>query len=492
MEYEWNFSFGRVRLLPEELHVIDPSIKFNELEKEYGDALRVLGKEAHGILKKTWKKGKTEVKEFRSFVAKDELKICFERIAEQEGVTATERSSTTSYGVGDAGASSSSESYEARAATTEEEEAVESKYLVKVDETVDYKINHENEVLESSVIGSLLIENQGTSNRIWDIDLKLSGGDTTDLDATDYHILELDPEEKWEQAYKINVETATPPLQITESIDTFPDTEEDSTTFILDKEKLSDCFFTIKLENTGDKTINDVEVVKTLSEDFESVKILEKTGDVDTESDKITWKLDEIGPNETVELSFKAEVKADEVKIIDSGEINAKYVLSEGTFSGLNIDFIDGLSKNIYYIDRDERDEEPDVWDCTFIFENRSEFPFRIQKVELKSGDYNTEEKTFAVEPNVIVNPGKEWVSEAWNLESEDLPTFGENVLFTIEPNIVMQLSASTTITSVPMMVLSLEGIKEFSKTQIPSYRKTELEVNIDVKTTGKAGQGAD
>lgn len=474
MEYEWSFSFARVRLEPNTLTVENPSTKFGQFEKDHEDAMGVLGKEARGILKKAWGKDKS----FQSFVAKDELKVFFDRIGETEGVTAKE--------VEEAPAPVAA-TYAPSENTGESTAAGDSKYVVKIDETVDYKVDHKGEVLDSAVNGSLVVDNKGDKNRIWDIDLKLSGSDNTDLSVSDYHILELDPEEKWEQTYSINVEAATPPLKITENIDTFPDTEEDSHTFIQSDSKESECWITITLENTGDKRISDVELTKELPSEFSNVKALEKDGDVDSSSDLITWKLDSVAAKNMAKLKFKVKVDTSEIKTINSGEIKVKYVLAEGTFSGLNIDFIDGLSNNIYYIDRDEREEEPDVWDCKFVFENRSEFPFRIQNVELKSGDYNTEEKTFTHEPDVIVMPGQEWASEPWDVESEDLPTFGENVQFTVEPQIITQLSASTTITPVSLMILSLKGKKEFSKNKIASYRKETLEATIDVRTTGKA-----
>ncbi|MHA1697568.1 MAG: hypothetical protein ACTSWN_01865 [Promethearchaeota archaeon] len=58
-------------------------------------------------------------------------------------------------------------------------------------------------------------------------------------------------------------------------------------------------------------------------------------------------------------LSIETKIYPTEIKTIPSGFINAKYTLQDITYSNLDVVYIDGLSKEMHFIDRDERDDEP-------------------------------------------------------------------------------------------------------------------------------------
>ena len=53
---------------------------------------------------------------------------------------------------------------------------------------------------------------------------------------------------------------------------------------------------------------------------------------------------------------------------------------SPTSLSGLKIDKFDAYTNNNFYISSDEKDEEPDMYDCQFTFENKSEFMVRLIK----------------------------------------------------------------------------------------------------------------
>ena len=49
-----------------------------------------------------------------------------------------------------------------------------SKYDVKVSEAINFKTKNDGEIIESSVEGAISVVNNGTKDRLWDIDLELS------------------------------------------------------------------------------------------------------------------------------------------------------------------------------------------------------------------------------------------------------------------------------------------------------------------------------
>lgn len=370
------------------------------------------------------------------------------------------------------------------------EKAGKGKLSVRIVESVNFNTKHDGTIVDSNVSGQLNVINTGTKDRIWDIDVELEGVEKTNLKSTVFHIPELEPKQEWSQEYDIKISAKEePPVIIKEFIDTFPATEEESHTYILNKESKGEITnFQITLENTSEGTVTDVILTKEITDDYKDVKISsEGKGHARYEDNTITWKIEEIEPMETAILSFNAKILPTEIKSISSGKINIKYVLEAGTYSGLKTRNMDGLSKDIFFIERYEREQEPDIWDCQFSFGNRSEFPMRLLKFEFVFGDENTEFETISEEPNVLINPGDEWNSDTWDIDSEDEPACSEYVLYTVEPAIEEILSMSSTIQPLELRILALEGTKEFSKTELRSYRKEALDVSINVITRGKA-----
>lgn len=367
-----------------------------------------------------------------------------------------------------------------------------SKYDAKISEAINFKTKNDGEILESSVKGSISVINNGKKDRIWDIDLELSGLDNTNLKEKKIHINELEPEEVWSQEYDVEIKADdTPPLKVIEIIDTFPDTEEESRIFMLNVDSDGQTtVFKIQLENTRDATVSDLILKKEIISEFRKIKIKSQgrgRANYDDTEGHIEWKIEKLGPQETTELEFEASVLPTEVKTLSSGGIQLAYKLESGTYSGLKIESIDGWSEELHYVDRDERDEEPDVWDCKLEFRNRSEFPLKLQSYKLVFGDENTEFDTITNEPNVIVRPGNVWTSEPWDIDSEDEPTFSESFTYTVEAEVVESLSMSATIEPVELYVLALEGTKELSETELKSYKETTVDAIIKVKTKGSA-----
>ena len=479
----WNFDFADVELSGDTL-TVNSLINYKDLEKKYKDLIKDLNDENQNTLKDTFAKKRIREEKI-NFLNKDELVEFFNRIAVREGVEV---------GAPVAAAATVGVSAEMATPTTEEQEAIESKYLVKIVETVDFKQKHDGEIIESTVNGQIAVINDAEKSRIWDIDIELAGGESTDLKEKKFHIPDLEPQEEWTKDYKISVSAEDkPPVVIAEKVDTFPDSEEESNTFVLTEEgKAQEVNFIISMENTSDSTVTAVELAKMIPEDLKDFKVSDeskgKASKDDIEGvDAIIWKVEELEAGETAELKLRAKVEIREIKTLTSGELKVKYMLEAGTYSGLKPEFVDGLSEEIFYVDRDERDDQPDMWDCQFIFENRSEFPMTLQKFQFISGDENTEFEVVAVEPNAVVNPKTEYVSEPWDLESEDEPSFSEIVEYTVIPRTEERLSMSTSMQPLDLQILAVEGIKDFSKNVLRSYRAETLDATIIATIKGDA-----
>jgi len=347
--------------------------------------------------------------------------------------------------------------------TTFSEDIVESNFLVNIIESIHYITKHNCEIIESTISGQIIVKNNGKKDRIWDIDIELSNLENTNLSEKKIHIHELNPQEDWTKNYEVKItQEDEPPVLLKESF------------LVHEKEDALYLDFEIKMENTSNFSANNIKLIKSFPKEFILMSIKEDNkGNTSTSNaggvDSIVWDIEELKSSETSKLIITGSIDTKEYEVIPSGKIRLEYELVHGTYSGLSIDFIDGLSEEVYYVDRDERDNEQNMWDCQFTFENKSEFPMKLIKFAFISGaedtenenieNKDTEYKVFAQEPNSIVNPGKKWISVLWDLGSKDIPTFNENVFYTVYPQIEEKLLMRMNIQ--PFMINLKDMIEE-------------------------------
>ena len=469
---EWELDDLKVELEGNKF-IFDSLINYKDFEKSNKSAIKNLSKDSQKTLKNSIEKKRIREEEVDDS-SKYELIEFFNSLTGKgsSAATTTERAERAAY------------------RDVDVRDDLRNKFDVRIDETLEIKSKHDGEITESTISGMLRVMNNGNKNRIWDIDIELKESEKTNMDNTKFHILDLDPQEDWTQDYIIKVDDVAQPLEIQEEIDATPEVEEVSQTLVLGQEH--EPLFKITLTNSSENVVTDIELRKDIPKVYDKVSnINESVGKAKKDGDQLVWEIEELDAGATATLSFNTKITPDGSETVFSGQIETKYSVPGQTFSGMDVDYVDGYTDNIYYIDRDERDEEPDVWDCKFIFKNRSEFPIKLLDVDLRAGDYNTEEQVIdlgpQLDPDVILNPGEEWESEPWDIESEDLPKFGKNVLFTIIGDVVNQLSASILIEPIEMPVFSLEGKKEFSETEIASYRETEITATTTINSTGSA-----
>jgi hypothetical protein len=487
MNKKWEFAAASVSVSDTKLSVT-PTVDWKSYQKTYGKALDTLDKKAKAVLQNNFVKGKTSEAGIDKSTS-TALSNFFSKLGTAEGVTAVElaaQKEQTGAGYEEPAGST----YGKGTGKSVEEEST-SAYKVRVQESMDFRLDYDGKIVDSKVGGMLLVKNEGTKHRIWDIDITLTGGDNVEGIDKELHIPELEPGEDWKQEYTINVgKEDKPQLLVHEDIDTFPDTQAKSQIFLYDKDSKGQVAqFIVSAENTSDKAIEGIEITKEVPEDFNDVKIKSQSaGKASRDGNLITWKIDSMEPGDKAQMELAITVITNEKKAFTSGEIKAKYNIKDGTFSGLEPDFIDGLADQIHFVDRDERDEEPDTWDCSFVFKNRSEFPMALERYTFVFGSAEEEVLTIDQElEDVVVQSGQEWTSKPWDIKSEEEPTFHENIVYAVVADIAKQLIMSMTLKPIDLRVLALEGEKKFSVEKVASYRETKIDTSVLVTFMGKA-----
>ncbi|TFG05643.1 MAG: DUF11 domain-containing protein [Promethearchaeota archaeon] len=368
-------------------------------------------------------------------------------------------------------------------------EKVTSNFLVTLEETAHFKVNHDLTTQDADASGKVTLQNAGLNDRLWDINviLKKETMKTTTLTENLYHINELSPGALWAQEYAVKP-APTIPITFRENIDTCPEIPEELHSLIPNKDTLVE--FTLTVENRNKYEIYDLILKKILPPQFTNLKVsdaIPPETNLQFEKQTLTWIIQTLPPETALQLKF--QVDTNPTDSVPTGPIQIMYKMVDALYSGLILEDISSISKNMYYIEKDENEQTPNHWNCRFIFENKSEFPFLLESAEIFSDDMSSDQKEIVFQPinELIPSSTGEWRSKDWDLTSEKIPTFGKSVTFKIIPLITKRTNVSIEIEEIKLPILWAEVKKNYSVSEIASYIDSPITIDIAIINRGDA-----
>ena len=419
--------------------------------------------------------------------------------------------------------------------------------LAKIIEGVEVKQDHDANVESLSFGGKISIENPSKTDRLWDIDISLKNIDTTDLKSKDISIRELGTEypdnvntREFELKKDVQnlflvkefISTLTEADQILNINDierellkikeksskiskiskkavlTIPPTSEDDEddegetledggtvvetgleTFGISIDRENTITFAIALRNMFDKPVSDIEVIKTIPDDFINPVVQDTTaGRAEIQGDTIIWKIDNLRPELTVMLKFTCKITVNDIARRRTGTIDVTYRAASSFAEGLAIDKFDAYTRNKFYIETLERDEEPNIWDNKLIFDNSSEFIIQLFNADVYSPDDKTK-KFVDIDPNDVpmLPSGAQWHSVKWQYESGDYPTFRKKLEFRVVPDYQYHVTVAVSISDVILEIASISGDMAYNKVETPTYKTQDVVATLKMTNNGSA-----
>lgn len=372
---------------------------------------------------------------------------------------------------------------------------------VKVIENVEVTQDHDANVGSFSFGGKISIENPSKVDRLWDIDVSLENIGSTNLKSKDISVRELGTEypdnvntQEFElkkdvqnlflvkefintlpeaaevlnindiesELLKLKNKSSKPNKKVAATIPPTADKDEEEEeegdgetwedggtavvsnleTFGISIDRENTITFAIALRNMFDKPISDIKVIKTIPDDFINPVVRETTeGKAEIQGDKVIWKIDKLRPDYTVVLKLTCNITVNDIARRRTGTINVTYKAASSFAEGLSIDKFDAYTRNKFFIDTLERDEEPNIWDNKLIFDNSSEFIIQLFNADVYSPD-DESVKFIDIDPNDVpmLPSGAQWHSVKWQYESEDYPTFRKKLEFRVVPDYQYQV----------------------------------------------------
>ena len=338
-------------------------------------------------------------------------------------------------------------------------------------------LNPDGSTRKQFIDGELILRNSSKKHRAWDIEVHLESVESTDFGDKISTVKELDPTEETAIPY-----TASGPrmLILKESIDTEISRGEEPSVSLVFSETPQDIEITIDIENVSPVPLFDVEVKRTIPKSF----ILPEDTVYSIEKDSIVWDIGRMNIGETRTLTVSGKVKTDSVDKINAGVSSASYS-AEATVSRARFDRVHGSGRQFSYVNAEE-DDRPGVWHCTCVFENKSSFVVSLSGATVKL--IGREDPILDVSDiRQDVPPEGKWDSMVKRVESEEQPSFTQEIRFSILPRVSVQSSGIVELNEQQLTVLDSVLQKRFDKSRIKSYISSNVDATITLENTGSS-----
>ena len=351
-----------------------------------------------------------------------------------------------------------------------------------------YEYNAETDIEEDrKTTGVFKIKNPSDSDKIWDIDITFKKDKPIGLDD-EIHLKNLDPSEEKEYEYDIE-QFEESALKITEFVSTVND--ENTLSYSLATGDENKVLFKLILKNLMDYPLKNIIVKKEIQEGYTDFNLLGASlGSTDNDSEFIEWKIDTLSANAEAELKLNMNIQIeDSSSKVRTGKITAEYATPNKALTGLEIDKFDAYSNNFVGVLEEQKEDNPDAYDCSVLFMNESEFQVKLVNLDVKNAV--TDEKVLDIDPNEIpiVASGATWTSVTWETETDDglEPRFLKTVEFFLIASRKVSTLGTISIDDFELAVAGIAGKLNYSLEQLMSYRITPFDALLQVKNTGGA-----
>ncbi len=345
---------------------------------------------------------------------------------------------------------------------------------------------------ETTRTGKIEILNNSDKDRLWDIDLKFENVSQTDITDESFSVKELDPETSKEIEYAFEGDVISK-LSVEEFISTAGDPDIESYSLSVGAE--NEIFMRVTIKNSEYEEVSKIGVFKFIPDEFTNPQILgQSLGNAEIKDkdgkNYAHWEIEKLDSNEeaTLDLRLNVYIDSKETKI-RTGEVAFKYITSESV-SGIKIGSFDAYTNNSYNIITSEIDDEPNTYECKFIFENTSEFMIRLVNADVYNED-DSSIKYVDIDPNEIpeIPAGGKWESNAWTFTAEDgeYPTFKTKVEFFTIADHQIATKIKVNISDLELAVAALDGVINYSIDKLPSFKITPFNISGKVTNTGGA-----
>tara|TARA_Y100001968_G_scaffold127071_1_gene115940 strand:- start:38365 stop:41019 length:2655 start_codon:yes stop_codon:yes gene_type:complete len=351
------------------------------------------------------------------------------------------------------------------------------KLYVTLKEKEESVVNPDGTIRQQSIDGELILRNSSRKDRAWDIEVSLSNTGATDIGGGSINVRELDATESTTLPY-----TASGPkmMVIREHIDTEPERPQESSLSMVLSPNPQEVLIRIIAENHAPVALSDVEIRRSLPENFQ----LSEGPEYDIKDSELVWRIGRLPVGEIASLEIRPEVTTRSIQRFSTGVLRAMYS-SESTVSRAKFETVKSRARQFGYVSPKE-DDRPDVFHCKLVVENRSSFVVNLSSATVWVAGRN--DPFLELEDiREEIPPEGLWDSVDKRIEAIERPNFTHEIDYSILPRANVESTGQIEVKERSIKVLDATVNKRFSISRIRSYVSSELDASIIVKNTGSA-----
>ena len=338
-------------------------------------------------------------------------------------------------------------------------------------------VNADGSPLKQTIDGELIIKNPSKKHRAWDIEVELSNTASTDLGGKTITVRELEATEVTTIPYSSNGPRM---IDVREIIDTESEREQEASLSLVLSDNPQEVLIMIEIENISNVSLTDVTLRRNFSPNFQ----IPSSPEYSIEENSVIWEIGRMSVGENRKLSILPNVLINSVEKIPAGSSEVTYK-AESTVSRIGFEDVSSSGRQFSYVNAIE-DDRPGVWHCKCVFENKSSFVVSLSGASVRLVGRDSPILDLS-DLRQDIPPEGSWESMEKRVESDDQPSFTQEVRYSILPRVSVQSSGSITISEQNLSILDAQILKRFDISRIKSYVSSDLEATITIENTGSA-----
>jgi hypothetical protein len=356
------------------------------------------------------------------------------------------------------------------------------KIVIDVHEYEDTVLTPSGDVKEIKSKGEISVINQSSSHRLWDLKLNIGNKDFSNLKGL-YAINSIEPGQKWKLDYSFT-NVSQPILKLTEIIDTSAKNEGVNTNFA--KAMSDTCSIKIILENSSEKEIQNVVLVKEIPEYLKELKIVYTSdGNPSLNGRRLEWNIATLEPEKVCSIIVEGRTEIMDSAVKSGNPIEVTYESIMALRSKI-APSVEGLTDIMVGQDKEEDSQKPGVWNCNVEFSNESDFELTLKKMSATAKTVTGEETLFEITPNAVIAASKSYV-HPFAIDSKSVPNFTPKVDFSANHDVYTIIHGKIVQEAKTFNVIETKTTKIIDPPAVKANANTDMKITVLIDNVGSA-----
>lgn len=380
-----------------------------------------------------------------------------------------------------------------------------SEVLILNEEFMEFDYHNDGTRKAVSGNGNISIFNNSIKDRIWDANLQFSGSQFDNQEKENTINLGIfEPSSNKVLKYEIvNSDDLPDLISINENIESVSEeithektdfTEEGKSKgdnkkqhlLLLGKE--NKVKFIIDIVNVSNSILENIKFRKLFVNNFYDLKFeCSKSNEFRIVKNSVECNINSLNPGEKVKVFITAHIFPKKKENIKTGKIELTYNLASKVISGVKINYFSAYSHAMHAIEKTERNDAPNHWECSLIFENHSDFKLKLNSILIY--DKNKSKKfldlDFTTAGATVINPRGTYKTQVFDMIDEKEPKFSRKVDYSVEYKTESNSMITTRFDDSIFKIVNIVVKKKLPEEEIKSFEQTTLNSEIIINNQG-------